>query len=273
MAVMGNADLVATKNQLIISLVQKELIAKSVLMGSGAVSDFSAYAVKGTKSISVPRAGSFTVEDRATGVAAALASVTYATDTITLGEMSTISWVVDSQDELESSVDVQMDLAGRAAKGHAANFDSKIIAGLEAASTATTTAGAISKAIFLEMQQSLISAYADPSSLKFLCGPDSYSALLAISEFVQQYSVGSAIIPTGVLGQLYGVQILMSAQVAANRFYMFSSDGYGFAIQKALSIGERPSPEYGVGSVLKVMDQKWGHGALENSLLLKKDNN
>jgi hypothetical protein len=268
---IGNTDLTATKNALIVSLVQRELISKAVVMPS--IKDASMFAVKGAKSISVPRAGSFTVEDRATTVQAALANVTYAVDTITLDQMSTISWVVDPQDAIESSVDVQADLAARAGRAHAKNFDTKVIAGLEADSTATTTAGAISKAIVLEMREALLTAEAELGQLTLLVGPDSEAALLAIAEFVEADKYGSAVIPSGVLGRLYGVEVRLSTQIAASTFYMYDRDGYGFAIQQALQMGQRPAPEYGSGAILKTVDMKWGHDELQNGALLLKDNN
>lgn len=267
----GNTELVATKNDLIISLVQRELISKAVVMPS--IADFSSFAGKGSKSIEVPRAGSFTVEDRATTVQASLANVTYATDSITLDQMSTVSWVVDPQDEIESSVDVQADLAGRAARAHAKNFDTLVIAGLEADSTATTTVGAITKDIFLEMRETLLTAEADASQLTFLCGPDSEAALLAIAEFVEADRYGSAIIPTGVLGKLYSVEVKMSTQIGASTFYMYDKDGYGYAIQRSANMGERPAPEYGSTAVLRTLDMKWGHDQLQSGALLVKDNN
>ena len=268
---IGNTDLVATKNDLIISLVQRELIARAVVMPS--IADLSAFAGKGSRSIAVPRAGSFSVEDRASTAEATLANVTYATDTITLDQMSTVSWVVDPQDEIESSVDVEVDLAQRAARAHARNFDNLVIAGLESDATATTTAGAISKDIILEMRETLLSAEADPSQLSLLVGPDSESTLLAIAEFVEAQKYGSAVIPTGVLGRLYGVEVRMSTLVAASTFYMYDRDGYGFAIQRAANMGERPAPEYGSTAVLRTMDMKWGHDQLQNGALLVKDNN
>lgn len=268
---IGNTDLTATKNALIVALVQRELISKAVVMPS--ILDASAYAVKGSKSISIPRGGSFSVEDRATTAQATLANVTYAVDTIVLDQMSTISWVVDPQDEIESSIDVQADLASRAAKAHAKNFDALVIAGLEADATATTTAGAISKAIFLEMRQLLLSAEADPGQLTFLCGPDSEAVLLGISEFVEADKYGSAVIPNGVLGRLYGVEVRLSTNVAANRFYMYDKEGYGFAFQQQLQMGERMAPEYGSSAKLVVLDCKWGHDKLQNGALLRKDNN
>jgi hypothetical protein len=54
---------------------------------------------------------------------------------------------------------------------------------------------------------------------------------------------------------------------------MYDKDSYGFAIQQALSMGERAAPEYGSSAVLKVLDMKWGHAKLQNGALLKKDNN
>lgn len=271
MAAFGNTQLTATKNALIVALVQRELIAKAVVMSS--IYDASAYAVKGAKSISIPRAGSMAVEDRATTVQAALVTVTYAVDTIVLDQMSTVSWVVDPQDEIESAIDVQADVAGRAARAHAKNFDALVIAGLEADSTATTTAGAITKAIFLEMRQTLLTAQADAGSLVFLCGPDSEALLLNITEFVQAYAYGTAIVPTGVLGKLYGVEVRISTQIVAGRFYMYDKAGYGFAVQQQLAMGERPAPEYGSSAILKVLDMKWGYAKLENGALLVKDNN
>ena len=271
MAVVGNTELTATKNALIAALVQRELISKAVVMPT--ILDASAWAVKGAKSVAFPRAGSLSVEDRATITQAALVGVTYAVDTIVFNQMSTISWLVDPQDEIESSIDVQADMAARAAKAHAKNFDTLVIAGLETASTATTTAGAVSKAIFLEMRQQLLAANADPGQLTFLCGPDSESALLNIGDFVQSYAYGSAVIPSGVLGKLFGVEVKIQTGIGANAFYMYDKSGYGFAIQKSLQMDERAAPEYGSGAVLKVLDMKWGHAALENSLLLRKDNN
>lgn len=271
MAVEGNTQLSAVKNALIVELVQRELISKAVVMPT--ILDASAFAVKGAKSISVPRGGSFTVEDRASAATATLANVTYAVDTITLDQMSSVSWAVDPQDELESTVDVQADLAARAARAHSKNFDTLVIAGLEAGATATTTAGAISKAIFLEMRQALLAAEANPDALTFLCGPDSEAALLSISDFVFANEYGAAIIPSGKLGSLYGVSIVMQTSIASGRFYMYDKEGYGFAIQQALNLGQRPAPEYGSSAILNVLDMKWGHATLQNAALLRKDNN
>ena len=176
---IGDTDLAATKNALIVSLVQRELIDKAVVMPS--IRDASAFAGKGSKSIAVPRAGSFSVEDRATTIEATKVNVTYSTDTIVLDQMSTVSWLVDPQDEIESSIAVEQDLALRAASAHAKNFDTLVIAGLEADSSTTTTAGAITKDIVLEMRETLLTANGDLSKFTLLIGPSSETTLLAIA--------------------------------------------------------------------------------------------
>lgn len=267
----GDTELGSTKNDLIISLVQRELIKKAVVMPT--VRDASAFAVKGAQSVALPRAGSFSVEDRATTAQASLVNVTYAVDTINMDRMATIGWVVDPQDGRHSAVDVEIDLAQRAARSHAADFDTQVIAGLEASSTATTTAGAITKDIFLEMRRSLLEAQANPDNLWFLYGPESEEDLLGISEFTESQIYGSPVIPEASLRRVYGVNLVMSTGITGTSFYMYDGDGYGFAMSKGLSMGERDAPEYGVGAKLSVMDQHWGHAQLQNGALLYKDNN
>ena len=123
------------------------------------------------------------------------------------------------------------------------------------------------------MRKSVLDAEGDLSETTFLMGTDSEAKLLAIADFVRADQYGSAVIPTGVLGTLYGVKVALSTNVAADQFYMYSKEGYAFAIQKQLSIGERDAPEYGTGAKLRVLDQKWGHAKMQNGSLLFKDNN
>jgi len=268
---IGDSDLAATKQDLIAAIVQRELIAAATVMRT--VRDVSSFAVKGSKTISFPKAGSFTVEDRATTVEANKANITYATDTLTPDRMATVSWLVDPQDDIESTVNTEADTAGRAAKALGKDVDTQLIAGLETDSTVTTTAGAITKDIILEMRESLLTAEADPAQLWLAIGPTSESTLLAISEFVEPDRYGSARIPSGQLGTLYGVKVVLSTQIAALTFYMYDSEGYAVGFQKGASMDERKAPEFGTGAILRTMDQKFGVAELQGGLLLRKDNN
>lgn len=271
MAVIDNTALVATKNDLIVSLVQRELISKAVVMSH--IRDASMFATKGSKSIEVPRADSFVVENRASGVQGSQVSVTYATDPILLDQRSNITWIIDPDDALESPVAVEADVAKRAAKAHAKNFDTLVIAGIETDSTVTTTAGPITKDVFLEMRRALLEAEADMDQLTFLFGPETEETLLGIQEFTEAQIYGSPVIPSGVLRRVYGVNLVMSTQITGETYYMFDKDGYGFAFQRGLQIGERKAPENGSTAMLRAMDAKWGHAQLQDGDLLVKDNN
>ena len=261
MGVTGNTALTATKNDLIVELVQRELISKAVLAPT--TMDVSRFAKKGAQSIAFPKAGSFTVENRASGAAATTQSLTFAKDKLDLNFRATVSWLIDSMDEMESIVDVESEYAQRAARAHAVYLDQQIIAVLEAAGKATTTAGAISKAIILEMRQILLSQKANPSALTLAVGPDSEALLLNITEFTSYQVYGQVVIPNGALGKIYGIPVIMSTEIGAGHFYMYENEAVALGFQRGPMLDQRAAPEYGAGSTLKVLDQKFGLKALQ----------
>jgi hypothetical protein len=271
MAVFGNTQLTATKQDLIAALVQRELISAQVLAPT--FRDVSQFAVKGAETISFPRAGHFSPENRASAAAASLLNVAYAVDILTPNKRMTVSYAIDPMDEIESSINVEADLAARAAKALGKQVDTDGITELEAVGTATTTAGAISKDIILEMRKTLLLAEADLNNLYLAIGPQSESILLGIAEFVDADKYGSARIPAGVLGMIYGVKVVMSSQIGTNVFYMYDKDGIAVGYQKQMAMGERPAPEYGSSAVLRTWDHKYGIKGLQNNALIIKDNN
>ena len=74
MAVTGNTELLATKQDIIAAAVQRELKERSFL--SNFVLDVSGFAGKGMKSISFPKLTSFTVEERASATAGTIQDLT-----------------------------------------------------------------------------------------------------------------------------------------------------------------------------------------------------
>ena len=280
MAAFGDSELAATKMEVISERVQRQLIAQSVLVPT--VRDLSAFAKKGAESVSFPKGGDFTVNQRASGAQAVQQVFNYEKDTMLLDFRSTISWVVDSMDEIESVINVQSDLISRATKGHAKDVDLNIIAELELVGVPTTTAGDISKTIILEMRQALLSREADPGALTLAIGPDSEAIMLDIPDFVRADAYGNSRIPSGTLGSIYGMNTVLSTQLAASQYFMYEADGCGIAFQRAARLDSRKAPEFGTGSQLFVMDQKYGIKGLEiaaqgvgaaESALVQRDNN
>jgi len=260
-----------TKQDLIAALVQKELAAKANLLPT--VLDVSRFAVKGAQSISFPKLTSFTPINRTLGAAGDAAVLTSTVDQLDLDQNAYVAWIVDSSDEVQSTIEWQSELAMRAASGHGRFVDTQIIAELEAEGSATTTVGAISRDIFLEMRESLISANAELDELYFVCGPDSETALLKIDEFTRAEVYGSSVIPAGVLGKLYGVPVRINNQIGADTFYMYAKSGLAVGFQKAPAMSQQGANEYGSNAERHAMDQLFGVKAMQGSALIVKDNN
>lgn len=280
MGVTGNTELTAVKEAAIAALVQKELISAAVL-GSN-VYDVSGFCRPGAVSISFPKAGSFTVEDRASAAQATMQSLTFAKDTLTLGFMATVGWTIDPQDLLETPVDVRAEYAKRAARAHGVYVDQKLILELEAAGVATTTAGNISDAIILEMRAALIQRKANARNLRLAISPAQEAILFGINKFTLAQDYGRAVIPEGILSQVYGIPVLVTPELGTQQYFMYDVEGICLGFQRGPQMDSRPAPEYGAGAVLEVMDQKFGVKALEiaqqgvgaaESALIVKDNN
>lgn len=279
--ITGDTQLGATKAAVIAAMVQKELAFAAKL--SPLVRDVSQYAVPGAKSVSFPKLSSFTIIDRASGVAGDASVLTSSVDTMLLDINAYCAWIIDSSDLIQSSIDAELEFAGRAAAAHGRYVDTKILAEMETVGVATTTAGVITRDIFLEMQQALLGRNANPDQMAFVCGVDSRSALLKITEFTQAQVYGSAVIPGGVIGSIYGTPVVVSNAIStANTYYMLDRDGIALGFQKNPSMSEQMANEFGTNAMRKAMDQLFGvkgqqlgvNGVLATeSALVVKDNN
>jgi len=279
-AIFGNTELVATKMDLISATVQRELIEASKL--TGRVTDWSFLAEPGVKTVEIPKTGSLTVADRVEGVAGEAQVLTYTTDVMNLDYNAYVAWLIDSMSKVQSRIDVQLDIAGRAARAHAFQLESQIIAKLESAGRATTTAGAISYDIILEMRKRILDSDGMLDQCTLLLGTDSEALVLDMDEFKRADVYGSAVIPSGVVGKIHGVDVVISNKVAANRFYMFEKSAVGFALQAGPSYSEQNANEFGATAVRCVLDQVFGTWAgylgqkgagAGISALIVKDNN
>ncbi len=255
--VTSNAQLTATKNDLIVELVQRELISVGVLAPT--IRDVSKFCKKGAQSISFPKAGSFTVENRATGVASVKQVLTFDKDQLDLEFRATVSWLIDTMDEIESIVDVEGEYAIRAANAHGVYLEQRIIAEMSTVAYKITAAtGDISDDSILAMRKTLLNHKANRKALSLAVSADQEAVLLGIEKFVSAEKYGSAVIPDGALGKIYGVPVFVSTELAEQEFYMYDKDGVALGFQRGPQMDERKAPEYGAGSMLKVLDQKFG---------------
>ena len=259
---IGNTELSATKQELITEIAQRALISESIYMPT--FRDLSSRAVKGASQVSFPKNNNlFTVENRASATAGTNQALAFGKDTMDLDVRAHIQWVVDTDDEIESTLDVQRELIDRAAREHARDFDARAIVAMEADAITTTTAGDVDQDIVLEMRRILLKNKANPRDLYLSVAPAQEANLLKIDPFVSAEKYGSAIIPQGVLGTLYGVKVIVTPELGDQQYFMHEREGFGYALQRAPAFDEAPRPEFGVNAKLQVLAQKYGQKTLQ----------
>lgn len=279
-AITGNTELSATKQDVIAAIVQKELKFAAKLVPF--VTDLSVYAGKGAKSVKVPKLTSFTVVDRASGAAGDATALTSSVDTIDLDQNAYVAWIVDSMDEVQTMIDAQIENARRAASAHGRYVDTSIITKAEAVAVATTTAGTISRDIVLEMREAILKRDGDMGMCLFAISPAQETAMLKVDEFTRADIYGSAVVPNGVIGRVYGIPVLVHNGLADAQYFLWEKSGLGIAFQRAPNMSSQPANEYGTSAQRVAMDQLFGVGGLHIaehgvaaglSALVVKDNN
>ena len=278
--VFMGAGPVSTKQDLVAALIQKELAFQAKLLPT--VLNVSQYAVPGAKSISFPKFDSFTVINRASGAAGPATALTSSNDQMLLNKNGYVAWGIDSSDSAQWAVNAEAEAIKRASGALARYVDTSVIAELETAGDATATAGALTRDIFLEMRQTLLSRHANPDLLTMVVGPDSETLLLKISQFSDAQVYGLPVVPGGVIAQIYGVKIMMHTGLGANTFYMYEQNGLAVGFQKSPQMSDQPDNQYGSGGRRYAMDLLFGVKGLEiaqagagagESALIVKDGN
>lgn len=259
--ITGNTQLGATKQDLIAALVQKELKFNAKLLPF--VSDVSMFAVKGAKSVSFPKLDSFTVQNRATATAGDIQALTAAADKLDLNINAYVSWLIDSMDEAQTTIEAQMEFAKRAAAAHARYVDEQIIAVAEAAAYLDIGAAPITYDMILDGREQLVKSFADLSQSLLLVGPDQEKAILKITEFKEAQVYGQAVIPNGQIGTILGLPVMVHQGVATGKAYMWSKEAIAIAFQKQPMMGEQPEIAYGVGAKRVAIDQLFGVKAMQ----------
>jgi hypothetical protein len=263
--ITGNTQLVATKNDLITSLVQKELKFRAKLLAT--VTDLSSYAGKGMRSISFPKLTSFTVENRASAAPGNAQALSASVDKLDLNLNAYVSWLIDSSDEIQSSIDVQIENALRAASAHGRYVDEQIIAALEGGAGLDVGAAPLTADLILDAREQLLKSFADPSACAMVIGPDQEKVMLKIAEFVRADYYGSSNIPSGQIGTVYGMPVMVHQGVGAGKAYWYSKDAVGIAFQKAPNMAEQSEIAYGTAAKRVAIDQLFGVKALQTGEL------
>lgn len=252
---------------LIASLVQKELKESASLLPL--VTDYSNLAIKGAKSVEIPKLSSFTVQSRAFGAAATEnAALTDSTDVINLDQNKIVLFGYDSKDALQSTIEYKMMAAERAGSAHGRDVNTQLIAEFESVAGLNINGAVpadITIADILDMREFLISNFADMSRVSFVIAADQEKVMLQLPEF-SRYDYrgnGSSPIVNGQIGSVYGVPVVINQQVKAQQAFMIEQSGCGAAFQAAPAFEEETDLTYGTGGRKCAVDQLYGVGGLQ----------
>jgi len=259
---MAAQNLVNTKAELISALVQRELLNTASLLPF--LRDLSGMAIKGAKSISVPKLSSFAVSDRAFGAQGTeTAALTDSVDTLLLDKNKYILFGYDSHDEMQSSINYLMESIKRASSAHGRQINADVITEWEAVGGLNVNAGVpadITTSDILDMREFLIENFADMSTASLIIAADQEKAMLKLAEFSRYDYRGNGASPivSGQIGSVYGVPVVINQQVKAQQAFMVAPEGSAFAFQKQPSVAEDTDLRYGTGGKQIAVDCLYG---------------
>jgi hypothetical protein len=264
----------ATKADIITSFVQRELQAAVKLLGL--CQDVSRFAVKGAKSISFPKLTSYTAVDRSFGSASEAAVLTDSVDKLELNHQYTVSSIIDSGDALQSSIEWKTEALSRKSSAIGRAIDGLVIATLSAAYcdyiNTTASAAVITEDNIVDLHTYLIRNEANPNGLYLAIDPASEGSMLKIDNFIRTSDYGNSNgVQNGVIGKVFGFNVIVSNLLTANTVYAFSDEAVAVGFQKAPSYSEQPDNRYGSMGVRICMDTLVGAKALHTAEGKKKD--
>jgi N4-gp56 family major capsid protein len=243
---MGITEVTATAKAEISNLIQSFLIQESIFFSK--VSDFSVLAVRGSKSIAVPRSAGFAaVLDKAENTSSVLDDTnTYAVDTINLNKHKYIQFLLEDYADTQSSVAIAQDSLMKAAKMIALQLDKDIITELKAASAAApdhlikyidVATNVIARGDILAARALLVNQNINPRECYIAVSPEKEGQLLNISDFIDASKYGSnEPIQGGVIGKIYGMPVLIHSGLTANETLVWHPTAVGLAIQAAARV-------------------------------------
>lgn len=281
MTVAKNADVADVQEALVAEVVQRELQAASKL--SALFSDFSDLVGKGTASLKIPRASSFTVgtRDNATPTAASPMNLTFAFDEILLNQSKYVYYVIPGDVELDAKPSYELSAASRAASAHGRNMDIARIDALWTGGSLTSAndvefvAGTtdIEETLLNMIQKADEAEMLDDGNRFLIVRPQERKALLGVANFVQADRYGDRTpLVTGELGSVYGVRVVVVNHVGDDfgdgKMILCHKESLGFAFHRLPTHDMEKAIAYGANSMAHTWDVKFGLKCLQDGQLI-----
>jgi N4-gp56 family major capsid protein len=259
----GDSATDAMKQTIVANLVQRELIAKSILLPT--IMNVSQFATaNGIDEIEFPKLGSATVVKKTSGTAVDAAALTYGTDKLLLDQHAVVQWLIEKKANKQSSINLESANLQRAISAHAKQIDVDIHAALIAGVSASgpdhiiAFAGAsFDKADIVEAMK-LLDLQEYPNENRYLAvNPAEHATMLKIADFVDASKYGSSQpVMQGELGMIFGMKVLKSTVVTSGRPLVFQQEAMciGFQLQPSFE----SQPDLANLAVRYSLDQLYG---------------
>jgi hypothetical protein len=263
-AITGNTEVGNTKQELIASLVQRELKFQAKLPQF--FTDVSMFAVEGSKSISFPKLTSFTVVNRAEGAAGDATALTSSLDQLDLNINAYVAWVVDAMTKKQANINVELEFAKRAASAHARYVDEQIIATLRAGAASFENVGADADVTYddiLAMFEAYMTADGKQEEGCWKMSVAQHTAAMNLAELKSLDTFGEPVIRNGVIQQLMGMPVVIHNGLLAPELFLSGKESIGYGFQSNPAMDEQKANEYGVGAMRVAVDQLFGVKALQ----------
>jgi len=239
MAEISYTELSATAQSLVASVVQETLKQKGILLPT--ITDYSSFAVKGAKDVSIPRRTQFAAANKAENTNLTSQEITFSTDTIALNLHKAIYASLERAPDMQSNVNAQAEMIQEMANELALQMDKDIIVQLRLASAAApdhrvqfanTPTNTIQQTDLLEARRLMNIQKIAMQDRVLIVPPDQEKAMLLISDFVRADSYGNAGgLMNGELGRIYGMTVIMHTELAAAEFFAYHKSHVAFASQ------------------------------------------
>lgn len=235
----GDTATDAVKQTLVANLVQRQLIAKSVIAGT--VYNVSQFAVDGADQIDFPRLSNFAVTKKTSGTPVDASALTYSTDSLALNQHAVVQWLVEKKASKQAAINLETANLMNAVNAHAKQVDvdlhAELIAGVSASAPdhIIAFAGAsFGQADIVEAMR-LLDMQEIPSEDRYLLvNPTEHATLLNIADFIDASKYGSIQpVQNGEIGQLFGMKVLKSTVCTAGRPVVYQREAIclGFQLQ------------------------------------------
>lgn len=238
MAIIGATDVGTTRQDLVSAVVQETLRQKSKYMGL--VLDYSASVPAGSKSVYIPRRGTFTAETKAEDTDLTSQALTFTQDQLTLSHYAVLS-EVEFIAEHQSNVNVEAEVIKESAMELAAKIDDAIRTQLKLASTSNpdhildyvdTATDVIALADIANARKLLNLQFVPQGDRYMAVSPLKEAELLGIASFIQaeRYGANEPIV-NGEIGRIFGFKVILDEALSGNHTLFWHKSAAAVAVQ------------------------------------------